>query len=411
MNDNTGLTRRGFFAAGAFAAVAIAAEGKVMEGFEQTEAGKAADKPWQPVSDRKIKVGIAGYGVCKFGAMFGFESHPNVEVVAAADLFSDRCEELAKKVHAKRTYASAEEMIAKDKEIEAVFLTTSAPSHVDLAIAALKRGLNVASAVPALFGEEQLDKAPELVDAVKKSGKIYCMFETSAYHADVYAMREIFQRGDCGKMIYTEGEYYHWGAENIDSYKGWRIGLPPQWYPTHSNAYYTCVTGGHFTDVECVGLPSRLKSFQPKANAYNNPFANETAFFKTSEGGSARMNVFWDMPNAEGEQGRFFTERGYSGFSMLDKVPPFVNEQDKLVNLPYRPLRPQLPKGVPVAECAGYHGGSHGYLTDDFVTAILLNRKPQVDVYTALNTTVPGIYAHRSALKGGEHLKVPCFVA
>src|SRR5574344_1832695 len=184
MNDNTGLTRRGFFAAGAFAAVAIAAEGKVMEGFEQTEAGKAADKPWQPVSDRKIKVGIAGYGVCKFGAMFGFESHPNVEVVAAADLFSDRCEELAKKVHAKRTYASAEEMIAKDKEIEAVFLTTSAPSHVDLAIAALKRGLNVASAVPALFGEEQLDKAPELVDAVKKSGKIYCMFETSAYHAD-----------------------------------------------------------------------------------------------------------------------------------------------------------------------------------------------------------------------------------
>jgi len=30
-----------------------------------------------------------------------------------------------------------------------------------------------------------------------------------------------------------------------------------------------------------------------------------------------------------------------------------------------------------------------------------------VDVFTALNTTVAGIYAHKSAMKGGEVFKIP----
>jgi hypothetical protein len=44
---------------------------------------------------------------------------------------------------------------------------------------------------------------------------------------------------------------------------------------------------------------------------------------------------------------------------------------------------------------------------DEFVTAILQDRKPLVDIVTALNLTVPGIVAHASALKDGELMKVP----
>ena len=49
--------------------------------------------------------------------------------------------------------------------------------------------------------------------------------------------------------------------KQIDSYKGWRIGGPPQWYPTHSNAYYIGVTRGSFTEVSCLGMPSWMESF------------------------------------------------------------------------------------------------------------------------------------------------------
>jgi hypothetical protein len=58
---------------------------------------------------------------------------------------------------------------------------------------------------------------------------------------------------------------------------------------------------------------------------------------------------------------------------------------------------------------AGGHGGSHGYLMNEFVTAILQNRTPLVDVAKALNMTVGGIVAHKSAMKDGELLKIPQF--
>ena len=65
--------------------------------------------------------------------------------------------------------------------------------------------------------------------------------------------------------------------------------------------------------------------------------------------------------------------------------------------------RPALPPHVE----AGGHGGSHGYLMDEFVTAILQDRTPLVNVAWALNLTVAGIVAHQSALKDGELLKIP----
>jgi hypothetical protein len=45
--------------------------------------------------------------------------------------------------------------------------------------------------------------------------------------------------------------------------------------------------------------------------------------------------------------------------------------------------------------------------THEFITAILEDREPMVNVYEALAMTVPGILAHQSAMKNGETLKVP----
>ena len=94
-----------------------------------------ASKAWKPVSDRKIRVGIVGYGTCQFGAAFSFQDHPNVEIVAVSDLFPDRCAALAKACRCEKTYPSLEELV-KDDKIEAVFVATDAPSHA----AALHRG-------------------------------------------------------------------------------------------------------------------------------------------------------------------------------------------------------------------------------------------------------------------------------
>jgi predicted dehydrogenase len=358
-------------------------------GFEQAKTDPNAAKGWKPFSDRKIRIGIAGYGLCKFGAHFGFQNHPNVEVVAVTDLDPSRRAGLAKACGCENTYPSCEEMI-KDDKIEAVFIATDAPSHARLAIAALEHGKHVASAVPAVHGS--LEDADRLFEAVKRTGRKYMMFETSYFHSDLYAWHQQYKAGLFGQLVYSEGEYFHYFGAPLGGYNpktkqvdtnGWRKGLPPQYYPTHSNAYYIGVTGESFTEVSCMGNRSSVPHLQAKNNDYKNPFGSEIALFRTSEGGMSRMAVCWDMPSAHGEQGRIYGEKNGKG-----KVDT---------------NRPPLPPGVG----AGGHGGSHGYLMSEFVDAVLRDRKPWVDVAQALNMTVAGIMSHQSALKDGELLKIP----
>lgn len=394
------FTRRSFIAGlGAGAAglglgrMAMAQQAPI-QGFEKAETDTEASKLWKPVSDRKVRVGIAGQGVCSFGAAFGFQNHPNVTVAAVTDLIPDRCAALSRLCRCEKTYPSCEEMI-KDDTLEAVFIATDAASHARLAVAALKAGKHVASAVPAVFGS--LEQAEELFQTVKATGRKYMMMETSYFHEDLYAMRELYRGGHLGKVLFAEGEYYHFMPQPIDSYKGWRIGLPPQWYPTHSNAYSVGVGGLPFTEVSCMGVESTVEHLRPANNPYRNAFGTEIALFRTADGGMARMAVSWDTPGFSGEMGRIRTQKGtfYGQFATEGAKPTLPAVK-----------RPPLPPGVE----AGGHGGSHGYLMAEFVEAILADRKPLVDVGQALAMTVGGIVAHQSALKGGELLKIPQFV-
>ncbi|MBT3295130.1 MAG: Gfo/Idh/MocA family oxidoreductase [Verrucomicrobia bacterium] len=411
MNEqtNAGMTRREFGmqmgiagAAIGLGAVATAkgaaaadaprdADGKIIPGFEDT--GPAgSSKGRQSVSGRKIKVGIAGYGLCKFGGAFFYQNHPNVEVVAASDLDPGRCAALARAVGAKKTYPSCEEMI-KDKSIEAIYIATDAPSHARLATMALLHGKHACSAVPAVFGFEAEADAEKLFNAVKSSGMKYMMNETSTFHADLYAKRLQYQAGALGKIIYSEGEYYHdFGPKGLPGFNprngkvdlnGWRRALPPLWYPTHAMAYYVSITGGRFTDVSALGTPGLYAEYNGGDNQHKNPFGTEVGLFKTSEGGMSRMAGSWDMKDAHGEKGRVYGQKPHN-----KSIPG---------------NRPPLPPGVG----GGGHGGSHGLLTSDFIESILLDRKPIVGIGDALNMTLAGVIAHKSALKGGEWMKIP----
>lgn len=406
--DRADLSRRGFLQGvggmgafiglGGLAGSASAAEapkdadGNIIPGFEKGQADPNASKGWLSVSDRKIRVGIAGYGLCAFGGAFFYQNHPNVEVVAATDLDPGRCAALAKAVGAEKTYPSCEEMI-KDKSIEAIYIATDAPSHARLAIMALNHGKHVVSAVPAVFGFEAEGDAEKLFNAVKNSGMKYMMNETSTFHTDLYPKRMQCQAGALGKIIYSEGEYWHdFGPKGLPGFNpkngkidvnGWRRALPPMWYSTHAMAYYVSIAGGRFTEVSGLGTAGFYPEYKDGNNQHKNPFGTEIAMLKTSEGGISRMGGSWDMKDAHGEQGRVYGEKPH------DK---------KIIG-----NRPPLPPSVK----GGGHGGSHGHLTNNFIESILLDKTPIVHVGDALNMTLAGVIAHKSALKAGEWMKIP----
>ena len=403
------ISRRSFVGAGsallALSGCATAGsrgEKETIQGFDERDAGRISKVPWEPFSDKKVRVGIAGEGVCSFGSQFSYQTHPNVEVVAVAELDPARCKLLQERTRAPKAYPSCEEMIrnAAADRLEAVYIATDAPSHARLAVMALEHGLHVASAVPAFFGKDQLEFVPRLVAAAKSSGRLYVMNETTAFRPEGVAMRRLFEAGAIGKHVYTEGEYFHyWGTKGIPSYNGWRRGLPPQYYPTHSNGFYTCTTHGSFVEVSCIGVKSDLPEFKDAANPYRNPFGCEVAFFKTSDGGAARMGVMWDAPGYSGETGRIHGSQGsYGSYS-----PVYSGRETELAGK-LDIAKPALPAGVD----AGGHGGSHAYLTDDFIRGILVpGHKVCCDIKTSLDTTIAGVYAHMSAEKGGETLKIP----
>ena len=356
---------------------------------ENARAGQAAN-PWKPVSERKVRIGIVGYGVCRFGAAFGFQDHPNVEILAVSDLIPDRRKGLMQACRCAKSYESLE-VLLKDKKIEAVFIAADAPSHARHCIDVLNHGKHVMTAVPASFGS--IADAEQLVETVQTTGLKYMMAETSCLREDCYAMRQIYHTGGFGRLVYSEGEYFHYRATPFPSFKNWRLGSPPLWYPTHSTAYYIGVTGKRFTSVSCVGFNAGFEAYKPGANKYDNPFTDEVALFKTSEGGSSRMLMCKGAQGMLVERGRVFGQRGWmegTAYHGLEKKLPDT-------------ARPPLPPGMP----AGGHGGSHGPLANEFITAILQDRPPMVNVYEALAMTVPGIIAHQSALKDGENLKIP----
>jgi predicted dehydrogenase len=319
-----------------------------------------------------------------------------------SDLQEDRKKKLMEVYQCSKSYPSLEELV-KDKSIEAVGVFTDAPSHGRHIVEVLKHDKHCMVAVPLSMTMEDI----ELVKKWKeKTGLKVMMAETSVFRSDLYNAKIIYDKGIFGKIIYSEGEYYHPNVDTAWGYKEWRNALPPMLYPTHATAYYVGVTGKRYTHVSCLGFKGVAPRYQN--NAYNNPFSDETALFETSEGGMSRINIFWGTEGAHGETGRLFGQWGKFDKDVLRTGEGIgakyegIGERET-IELPDK--RPPLPPGME----QGGHGGSHGYLTNEFLMSLLEDREPLVDVYEAMAMTVPGIIAHESALKNGERLKVPVF--
>ena len=403
----TQVTRRSFLAASAASAAAVsslvrsARAAEAIPGFDRTETDYDRTKVWKPFSDRKVRVGIVGHGVCQFGLAFDLQKHPNVELVAVSDLIPERCADMARQAGCRKTYPSLEEMV-KDDSIEAIFCATDAPSHARHAILCMEHGKHVATAVPVFYGD--IDDAGRLLECCRKNkGLVYAMFETSVFHDDLYAMEKLYAANVFGRLVYSEGEYCHphsIGAPALGSFKDWRKTGCPMWYPTHATAYYAGVTHKSFVDVSCRGTPLFDESLRIP-NASGNIFKSEVGLFRTAEGGISRMIIcssqgeYLEAGRVRGEYG------GFHGTFVGDATGK--KRYDEAIGKGLQVKKYALPPGVQ----PGGHGGSHGYLGDDFIDAILRGRKPAVDVIAALNMTVPGYYAHLSAVKDGETLKVP----
>ena len=380
--------------------------------------------PQDQAAGRKIRMGVVGGG---FGASFQWHEHPNCIVTGVTDLRPERRERLRETYHCDSVYESLEVMIKEAQNIDAIAVFSGALDHVKHAKMCLERGWHVCSAVPACF---TLDEAQELKAVVRKTGLHYMMAETSYYRPECILMREMFGKGALGRLFYTECEYYHDRGDlqrlvenkasrfyEPDGNKSWRWGLAPMHYPTHCLGYVTGVTGERITRVSCLGWGTGDHSYLTE-NAYENPFWNSAAMMQTDRGNIVRCNVFW-LCAAHGERAQWFGDKAtfyMNKGDVHDSKLKFRTSGDTPTqyDLPIQAggeiKIPEYWKSDMIPESMRHrsgHGNSHTFISAEFINSLLEKRSPAIDVDAALAMTVPGIVAHRSALKNGEQLEVP----
>lgn len=365
--------------------------------------------------ERRIRVGVVGG---RFGTQFYFHEHPHAVVEAVADLREDRRAALQKTYGCRKAYASLAELL-KDRNVDAVALFTPAPDHAAHVLASLAAGKHVLCAVPAAMSLEECQK---LAEAVRRSGLVYMMAETSYYQQAAISARRFYEAGEFGRIFACESEYHHAGLESLfveNGQRTWRYGFPPMHYPTHCTAHLLGITGERITHATCIGWGDSDPVLRD--NPYNNPFWNETALFQTDRGTAFRVAVWWKGAHRGTERAQFFGDRMSFFFEHPNGLGPAIvrwsveKEKDsagfvrqRAVLEPYRQVQwwatEMLPE--PLRHDSG-HQGSHTFLTHEFVEAVRNGRKPAIGIEEAVAYTAPGIVAHQSALRGGERLKVP----
>ena len=391
-----------------------------------------------------ISVGMVGAG--QFAPQFAklFKLHPDVDRVYVTDLVDERASELVETQHLDGTFPDFDAVLASD--VDAVAIFTQRWTHGPLVVKALRAGKHVYSAVPMAIS---VDEIRDIIEAVRETGLTYMMGETSYYNpATVFARKQVAD-GAFGRVFYSEGDYVHdmdlgfYAAYQYSGGADWKrtASYPPMHYPTHSLGGVLGAIPGHAVSVSCIGVRDDRGDgvFDREVSQFGNDFSNATALFELDNGGIMRINemrrVGYPSQIRESRFRYFGTE---ASLEQIATVSVWQDKQDvtdiseELTTRPSMPLddpslahiAPELREAfvsgyAPVHDedrlPAVYHGvpsgheGSHHFLVDDFVRAVVDGTLPTVNAWVAARYTMPGIVAHRSALQGGERLDVRDF--
>ncbi|MGM9471556.1 Gfo/Idh/MocA family protein [Pseudarthrobacter sp. YS3] len=391
-----------------------------------------------------FSLGVVGVG--QFGGQFAhlFNLHPGVSAVYVVDELPERAAEAVERHHLAGSMAGFEDLLASD--VDAVAIFTQRWTHGPLVEQALRAGKHVYSAVPMAVSEEEIAR---IIDAVRETGLVYMMGETSYYNpATVYARRQL-SAGKFGRNFYSEGDYVHdmdLGFYDAYQYSGgdrWKetASYPPMLYPTHAVGGVLGAIPAHAVSVSCVGVKDDRNDgvFDKDISMFGNDFSNATALFELNDGGVMRTNEMRRVgypSHIRESRFRFFgTEASFEQLAKVTVWQDKENVHDISEQFETRPsmslddpslanvapeLRDAFVSGLsPVhdaerlpAEFRGApngHEGSHHFLVDDFVTAVNAGTLPPVNAWVAARFTLPGIVAHASAIRGGERLPIRDF--
>ncbi|WP_448103597.1 Gfo/Idh/MocA family protein [Pedobacter panaciterrae] len=367
------------------------------------------------MSQKKINIAIVGLG---FGAEFIpiYQKHPNANMYAICQRNPDKLKEIGDAFGIEKRYVNYEELL-KDPDVDAVHINTPIQNHAEQSIAALRAGKHVACTVPMATTVEE---CRQIVEAVKETGLTYMMMETVIYSREFLFVKELYEKGDLGKIQFLRASH----QQEMAGWPGYWEGLPPMHYATHCVGPVLALPKAQAAYVSCFGSG---KIDDHLIEKYGSPFAIETCHIKYRDS---------DL-SAEVTRSLFNTARQYrESFDVYGSKKSFewtlIEHEDSVIHTGESPEKVKipdyahlLPEEIQHFTTAGVydseenqhlsfiqgsgHGGSHPHLVNEFLKALTENRAPYPDAQESANITCVGILAHESAMKGGEIIPLPDF--
>ncbi len=374
-------------------------------------------------SAKPIRVAIIGLG---FGAEFIpiYQKYPGAEIHAICRRDKKGLDEVGDRYGIKARYTEYRDLL-KDSDIDAVHINSPIPDHAWMSIEALNAGKHVACTVP--MGTS-IDECRQIVEAQRKSGKIYMMMETVVYSREYLFVKELYDKGELGRLQFLRGSH----QQDMDGWPDYWPGLPPMWYATHCVSPCLAILGKHAQHVVCHGS-GRIR--EELIGRYGSPFAIETATFaiKDSDVAAEVTRSLFDVARQYRESFDAYGSKKSFEWQQVENEDPVIHTK----SIPEHPLaEPEIPKKVKVPDYAhllpepirrftqpaaiqdaehlsflqgGGHGGSHPHLVHAFLSAVKGDRPALPDAATSANWTMVGLCAHESALKQGEKVVIPTF--
>ncbi len=218
-----------------------------------------------------FNIAVVGLG---FGAEFIpiWQKHPQTRCHAICQRNPEKLNAVGDYFGVEKRYTDFAQLL-KDPAVDAVHINSPIPDHAWMSIAALQAGKHVACTVPMATSVADCKK---IVALVKKTGLKYMMMETVVYAREYLYVKELYDRGDLGKIQFLQASH----QQDMDGWPNYWPGLPPMWYATHCVGPVLALTDATAEYVSCFGSGT----IRPElAKNYGSPFAVETAHIKLKD--------------------------------------------------------------------------------------------------------------------------------
>ena len=361
----------------------------------------------------QLKFGIVGAAGRPTAFLEAFRSSGKAVLAAACDLNAEALEQALKDLPGVERYADHEEMLDR-AGLDAVIVGTPMPLHVSQSIAALQRGIHVYSEVTAAVSVEE---CRALLKACRESKAQYMFGENCNYMKPYMLVRELVREGIFGDLCYARGEYLH-DCRELLSKTPWRR----QWlfesrgvtYGTHSlGPILSWMDGDRMERVCCIGAGRRTSGLdgQPIRGDDGTVMLCQTVQGRVVE---VRMELAAPHPYQlgyvlQGSKAAFESRHmeDNQDENLIWEQGGDVKDHWGLLERYEKRYLPKLWRDFSGAAAGAGHGGSDVLIMMDFINALYQGRKAPIDVYAALDMTLPGLMSEESAKRGGAWVEVP----